>query len=345
MVEQRKKTSTRRAFVKHSANAAAAAVVGPMVLGQSVFGANDPKQPLGAQQRSRGSQGAASNKAIPPEPYDLFAMQGDRIITEEDDFGIINGLLTMGVNYRDVGTLSGLFAPPYASSDFLLELRLFGEKVSTKRFDWRPTEVRREGELQGIAVSTSTTLIHGKRAGILSVTFRNTTPKARVVPLQLNIIGDMIQNDARIGLDYVKYWGFSRPVTTKSKTSVLVEGRWITLHNSSGAVVVASDFDSLTREELSEWSSHWVTTIAIQPGEQRTHYIAFGLGPREESQSVCDQLIKDPSSLLQRSMEESARQSQDLLSSLPVFDASNPLLTEYYRRSAPALAPEQMDRS
>ena len=184
-----------------------------------------PQNTVSAHQRSAAAGATVNDKPIQSKLYDLFAMQGDRIITEEDDFGIINGLLTMGVNYRDVGTLSGLFAPPYASSDFLLELRLFGEKVSTKRFDWRPIEVRREGELQGIAVSTSTILIHGKRAGILSVTFRNTTPKARVVPVQLNITGDTIQNDARIGFDYVKYWGFSSPDTTKSKTSVQVEGQ------------------------------------------------------------------------------------------------------------------------
>jgi hypothetical protein len=206
--------------------------------------------------------------------------------------------------------------------------------VSTKRFDWRPSEVRREGELQGIAVSTSTMLVHGKRAGILSVTFRNVASKARLVPIQLNITGDTIQNDARTGFDYVKYWGFSRPVTTKSKTSVLAEGQRITLHNSAGAVVVASDFNRLIQEGLSEWSSLWATTLALQPGEHRTHHIAFGLGPREESQSVCDQLTKDPVSLIQRSIEESAQQSQKLLSSLPVFEASNPLLTEYYRRSA-----------
>src|SRR5438105_4329505 len=71
MVEQRKKTSTRRAFVKHSANAAAAAVVGPMVLRQPVFQANDPKQPLSAQQSSGRSQGVARDKAIPPRPYEI----------------------------------------------------------------------------------------------------------------------------------------------------------------------------------------------------------------------------------------------------------------------------------
>ena len=143
-----------------------------------------------------------------------------------------------------------------------------------------------------------------------------------------------MQNDARAGFDYIKSWGFARPDTRKSKTSILVEEQQIILHNSAGAIVVASDFNRLTQEGLSEWSSLWATTLALQPGEHRTHYIAFGLGPREESQSVCDQLTKDPASLIQRSIEESAQQSQKLLSSLPVFEASNPLLTEYYRRSA-----------
>ena len=50
--------------------------------------------------------------------HDLFAISGDRLITDEEHFGILNGHLSVGVNYRDVAELSGLFAPPYASSDF-----------------------------------------------------------------------------------------------------------------------------------------------------------------------------------------------------------------------------------
>ena len=55
---------------------------------------------------------------------DPFMLAGDRNIKDEDHFGIINGLITTGVNYRDIGSLSGLYAPPYTSSDFLLEVRL-----------------------------------------------------------------------------------------------------------------------------------------------------------------------------------------------------------------------------
>src|SRR5262245_46865125 len=88
--------------------------------------------PLSAEPESTPQEGPqapfAQEKALTPKAYDMLRMDGDRIITEEEHFGIINGLVTVGINHSDVGTLSGLFAPPYASSDFHFELRLFGEK-------------------------------------------------------------------------------------------------------------------------------------------------------------------------------------------------------------------------
>jgi hypothetical protein len=89
--------------------------------------------------RSETPKGSAEPSALieekipPPKAYDLLRMDGERIITEEEHFGIINGLVTAGINHRDVGTLNGLYAPPYASSDFNFELRLFGEKVRTRK--------------------------------------------------------------------------------------------------------------------------------------------------------------------------------------------------------------------
>ena len=281
-------------------------------------------QPEDPPQRSGAAGLVVNEKSHPSEPYDLLAMPGDRIITEEEHFGIINGLLTTGVNYRDVGTLTGLYAPPYASSDFLLELRLFGEKAPTRRYDWRPIEVRREGELYGIAVSTSTMLVSGMRAGLLTLTLHNTAAKTQRVPVQLNISG---------GFDNVKYWGFRRPDTTKSKTSVVVEPQRIIRHNIAGAIVIASDLNDLAWETGSEWSSHWAANVIMRPAEKKTHYIAFALGPREQSKSACDHLLSDPLKTIQGSREEFVQRTSELLSAVPVFEASNPLLSAYYTRS------------
>ena len=85
-----------------------------------------------------------------------FAIDKEHNILEEDDFGIINGHLTERVNYLDVAGISGLYAPPFASSDFLMEVRFFGEKIATQQYKWYPIEVQRDGALHGIKVSTST---------------------------------------------------------------------------------------------------------------------------------------------------------------------------------------------
>lgn len=265
--------------------------------------------------------------------HDLFAIPGDRLITDEEDFGIVNGHLSVGVNYRDVATLSGLYAPPYASSDFWFELRIFGEKVTTEGYDWRPNEVRREGSLRDIKVSTSILLLTGRRAGVLTVSFYNSAARAQRVPVQFNISGNLSQNDCRTSFDYVNDWGFSRPDTKKDKTDRVVEGHRVILHNTAGAVAVAADVNGLTWTPLSEWSFHWQTTITLGAGERKTHHITIALGPGDEAGSACDKILKDPAGTLQRSRDAFARRTGDLFSAMPVFETSNGLLSDYYTRS------------
>jgi len=122
-----------------------------------------------------GAKGAPGEARGSHEPVDPFMLQGDRNIRDEKHFGIINGLITTGVNYRDLGSLSSLYAPPYASSDFLLEVRLFGEKVPTTQYDWRPAEVRQKGQVSGISLSAAFCLAHDVRGGLLELTVHNRT--------------------------------------------------------------------------------------------------------------------------------------------------------------------------
>jgi len=149
------------------------------------LGANQSGPPAAKAETQVATAGAGKQ----PELVDPFMFPGDRNIRDEDHFGIINGLITTGVNYRDIGSLSSLYAPPYASSDFLLEVRLFGEKVPTKRYEWHPTEVPRKGEVHGISVSTTSCLVHGVRGGLLELTLQNTTSEKKKIPIQLNILG------------------------------------------------------------------------------------------------------------------------------------------------------------
>ncbi|HEY7302986.1 MAG TPA: hypothetical protein VH601_02640 [Bryobacteraceae bacterium] len=282
-------------------------------------------EPLAAVPTSRAHRGVAA--------HDVFAIPGDRLITAEEHFGIINGHLSVGVNHDDVAALSGFFAAPYASSDLLVELRIFGEKVRTERYDWRPNEVRRKGSSGGIDVTTSALLLTGRRAGVLSITLHNGGASARQVPVQFNISGDLGQNDCRASFDFVPNWGFSRPLTKQVKTTRVVEKQRVILHNAAGAVVVATDLDTLTWSPLSSWSFHWNTTIPLAAGEHKTCHLAIALGPRAEAEAICDEWLKDPLSAIQLSREEFATRTEHFLSLLPSFEASNDHLSQFYTRS------------
>ena len=99
-----------------------------------------------------------------------FAFNGEKNIRDEDHFGIINGHITVGVNYRDIAGIGGMYAPPFASTDFVLEMRVDGRRVPTTDYSWTPVEVRRKGHAGEIEVVSETVLLHGRRAGILLLT-------------------------------------------------------------------------------------------------------------------------------------------------------------------------------
>jgi hypothetical protein len=250
-----------------------------------------------------------------------FLFQGDRNIRDETHFGIINGLITAGVNYRDIGSLSGLYAPPYASSDFVLEVRLFGEKVPTKKYDWRPAEVRREGEVRAISVSTTSCLVHGMRGGLLALTLHNATSTKKEIPVQLNILGS---------LDYVKFWGFSYPDTTNKSTTAVSEATRVVRENDAGSVAVGTDIENMRWEP---WSSHWEGQVVLLPGQRATHYVALAMGEKTDCRRTCDQLLSDPVKEIEDSRQATRDETEVLFTKLPKLEASNRSLVEYYNRS------------
>ena len=275
----------------------------------------------GAPPARAGDPTNAARAAGGSESTDPFVFPGDRNIRDEEHFGIINGLITTGVNYRDVGSLGGLYAPPYASSDFLLELRLFGEKVPSKKYEWHPAEVPSRGEVHGIAVSTTACLVHGVRGGLLELTLHNTTSEKKRVPVQLNFVGS---------LQYLKNWEFSFPNTTKSPTDAVSEGKRVVRENAGGAMALGSDIAGMKWEP---WSSHWEGEIVLAPGQSVTRYVALTMGDRTECRSACDRLLQDPARAITDSRKAYQDETRDLFDKLPRFEAANHSLEEYYNRS------------
>jgi hypothetical protein len=256
-----------------------------------------------------------------PEVLNRFALSGERNIMDEEHFGIANGRATVGVNYLDVASISGFFAPPYASSDFLLELRLFGEKVRTQKYTWYPSEVQQDGLVHGIAVSTSTVLAPGERGGAIEISLVNTGSQAALVPVQVNITGS---------LDYITVWDFARPATDKKRTTVAAQQRRITRLNGSGAFSVSTD---LPFPRWEDWSSHWESEVRLAPGKKTRFYVSFAMGDRPGSEASADHILDAGEKVVAGAREKSARGADELRSKLPSLEASDLKLVRYFDRS------------
>src|SRR5690606_27931517 len=221
------------------------------------------------------------------DPLDLFALDGKRNIMIEENFGIINGKITTRVHHGDIGTISGFFAPPYASSNFLLETRLFGEKVPTSDYRWYPFEVQRNGEINGISVKTTTVLPYGDRAALITMTFGNRTAKDILMPIQFHIQG---------GLDYVERWEFSRP-KAESKTMNFAETNRLVRSNAAGSIVIATDIPGLDWFEL---GSRWDTKIVIPTGTEVTFHLAMEIGGPEITGDALSAILQNPAMAIQQ---------------------------------------------
>jgi hypothetical protein len=256
-----------------------------------------------------------------PGVMNSFALRGHRNIAAESEFGIANGRATVGINYADVASISGYFAPPYASSDFALEMRLFGEKVGTQEYVWYPSEVQRRGLLYGIAVSTSTVLAAEGRGGLIEITFANSSSESAQVPVQLSLTGS---------LDYVTLWDFARPSTDKDPTTVTAQQRRVTRLNDHGAIAIGAD---LPFQRWEDWSSHWESEVRLASGAKARFYVSFAMGDRHIAEAGADSMLAAGANVVVGGRQKSAQAAEVLRSNLPSLEASEPDLVRYYDRS------------
>ena len=264
---------------------------------------------------------------IPPRPPASQApsvlpdlgMAGERILTDEADLGIINGLLTTNITYRDVLSLRGLWAPPFASSDFSCQVRLAGEKVPTARWRWQPAAVTRQGTLPGLAVESTTALGATQRLAMLAFTVRNRTRHAVQVPLQVVAGGT---------LEAVQQWEFGRPATSAGTTVKAGTGE-LALVNQAGMILVGTDL-ALAWEP---WSAHWVGALALGAGESQTHYLCLGIGEPAATRQAVAAARRDPAAALRQAEAGYQARVRQLFSRLPTLQADDKRLERYYHRS------------
>lgn len=251
---------------------------------------------------------------------DQFALRGDRNILDAAHFGIVNGQLAAGIDYKDVASIHGLWAPPLVSSDFQLTMTVFGQRVASQTYTWRPFEVQRRGSVARVQLATSTTLIPGVRGGLLSVELQNRDDKGLTVPVIVELRGT---------LDRTTQWEFARPAS-RTATKPTVYGPAMALEASDLALVVQPAGAELRWDRAARCGQ---ASIQLPGRGQATVYLAFAMGLHSQALDACRALAASPAKTMARARQKHLDRVRDLFQKLPRLEASNPSLVRLYNRS------------
>ena len=260
------------------------------------------------------------------EYLDIFMANGDSLITRPKDLGIVNEMGSVGINYEFVGDINGFWAPPYASSDYFIEPRIFGEKVKTDHFTWLPFQTKRVGEIQGVRVQSTTTLIYGMRAGVLSIELRNLSKEKKEIPVEF------MANDPYVyqtSLDKIAVWGFG---TAKSKTLVtdVVDDKGVTRMQGDDAIALGCSLKNTTWEEPTR---RFRSMVYLQPGERKEFSLVFSMGEKKAAMEARNAILANPSLYVSKATDKYIAEVKNLFDKLPRFYSDNKSLEQMYDRS------------
>lgn len=248
----------------------------------------------------------------------IFDLPGRQVIQDEPNLGIINGKLAIGIKYRDVGGIAGLWSPPFASSNFQLDARVAGDKVPTSNWTWRPFQVLREGTTGDVAVTNTTTMIYGQRAVVAHFNFKNTGDNA--VPLELFTMGF---------LDSVRDWGFPRP-RSRTETTAQSTGQLLTLRQGNMAIVLGIDSPDWKWDATGNLGRAFASLPAHQSSSVN---VVIAIGAGDDAMTTVTRIVSDPTAAVAASEKEYDRRVAEIFEKLPTFASDNPQLVRWYNRS------------
>jgi hypothetical protein len=257
---------------------------------------------------------------------DVFMGDGDLLLTRPQHLGIANGMASVGIGHDYVGVIDGFWAVPLASSDFYLEPRFWGERIKTDHYTWLPFQTQRIGRLNGVEIRSTTTLIYGMRAGILTLNIKNTTANDLEIPLQF------IANDPstyQVTLDREEVWGFG---TVKSKTPVtnLVDHRGIQRIQGEYAIALGGDLDGLWWEEPTR---RFHGRISLKAGQEMVTSMVFSMENRQTAIRQRNDILADPEKYMESARDHYMAEVKNIFNQLPVLTSDNKDLEQCYNRS------------
>ena len=248
-----------------------------------------------------------------------YGMDLSRSLIEANDLGLVNGHITLNGWRYDLAEIRGLFAPPFFSCDFRLEIRFNGRRIPANNCFWQAVQLDRSGSIDGISYDSTLVLAAGKRAAIQKIVLRNDSGKTQEVSVQYEFSGT---------LQFQKHWGFNFPAGDKSG-AIALEQQYIVSRSEAGVIMLGSS--QMLASEAKEIFSAGNMNIPV--GGEAVLYTVLAAGKDDEAQQNMRMLLADTEKFISEAQREWEMRLAKLEKIMPQLSSDIPALEKLYKRS------------
>lgn len=257
---------------------------------------------------------------------DRFSMVGYRILTEDEELGIVNGHVTCGVSKHGLGHINGLWAPPFVSSDFSARWQVGGFDQRFILDEWRPAAITGEfgeGLMSAWNGKYTLTLTDGSRALVQALRFESYVDRPETAHVEVTLGGT---------LDRAQRWEFARP-KSESPTTLTKSGRMAVWQNEHGAIVACSN------DLTTDGSATFEGDVTVQKRSPKTIFLAIAVGPLEEATAAAEVALAAAEELANPVSPPVTKTPLDL----PILSTDNTSLDRLFSRSLVHLVMNRWD--
>jgi hypothetical protein len=257
-------------------------------------------------------------------PIDIFCIDQTNNIMHSENFGIANGKITTGIEYNDLFSIKGIWAPPYVSSDFSFEASVNGLPRVQPQYNWKPFNVERYASLDNALLArTNTLLVPEGRAFIVSLLLKNQGKEN--LSLSFNFIAkgtlDKMLSDTS--------WGFTAPQSTTATIVEPLGNNSVALKQNGQAIVITASNDLYWDKTQRCFKGNSI----IPPGGETKLYFAFSVGVLIDAVKQCNKIADNPEAIIKKAYRIYNQRVTELYRTLPRFESDNASLVHFYDRS------------
>ncbi|MBP5639493.1 MAG: hypothetical protein J6X55_08445 [Victivallales bacterium] len=251
-----------------------------------------------------------------------FSMRGTDSILRPEHTGLVNGQLTLNGWPDDVASIRGIYAPPFYSNDFQLNVRFNGQRINASKYTWSPDVLTRYGTIGNLQLTTRLIPYLGQRAAILQINVSNRHDTLSTLSIQLEVTGSLNRRT---------HWGFSQPRNALPAHAVWND-QTFSLNTEGTRLAVAASCTLMPRSPLYSGLLD-AAPITVLPSSTETLYIFIALASPDESDKLLKAISRNPELACTQSHSHWCHRVEKLYDAMPSFTSDTASWQRLYDRS------------